>query len=147
MTDVVDGEMTEADPLAGDKEASSPAASKENEAAATKVVVPKKASKRQLTPLGTRPAAEDNATGTTTTTTTAGAEKGEKGDEYTLQYRKPTRTAKKRPAFKLSVGLIDTYNCINEVSAIYFLRSSRTLCLHPLSLVALLREEEEQAVQ
>jgi hypothetical protein len=145
-TEVADGEMTEADPLAEDK-ASSPAASKENEAA-SKALVQKKASKRQLTPLGTRPAAEDNATGTTTTATTAAAAEGEKGEEYTLQYRKPTRTAKKRPAYKLSVGLIDTYNCINEVSSQNISAVCEHFCLIFLFfLSALLRQEEKQTVQ
>ena len=131
--------MTEADPLEADKKKSSPETSKEN-AESTKAPQ-KKASKRQLTPLGTRPAAEDNATGED--------KEKEKTEEYTLQFRKPTRTAKKRPAYKLSVGLIDTYNCINEVSGVLSAVLPARICslTLPDPSAALLREEKEQAVQ
>jgi hypothetical protein len=61
--------------------------------------------------------------------------------ENILQYKKPIRTAKRRPAYKLSVGLIDTYNCINEVRILI----CRTTCLTSF-LAALLREEENQTV-
>jgi hypothetical protein len=50
-------------------------------------------------------------------------------DSRKLQHMKPTRTATKRPAHKLSVGLIDTYNCINKVSSQSISVSLPTMCV------------------
>jgi len=58
----------------------------------------KKTPKRQLTPLGQQPA-KDQAT----------------EEQSGYGGRPPSRPANKRPAHKLSVGLIDTYNYINKV--------------------------------
>jgi hypothetical protein len=136
-----------------DTDQASFAASKENEAASL-AVVQKKASRR---PLEKRSATKENATGTKTATAARSlmgwwlhawelpcrdsqrhnnspdmdvlALEMDQQQQQQPRYMKPTRPATKRPAHKLSIGLIDTYNCINKVSSQSISVSLPTMCV------------------